>query len=106
LEIIEGKKCFNASSPDEIAMVEYFEEIGFSFTERDENYIKFYDPIKKFHEYKIIKLFPFESAKKRMGIIVKKLNSDIDEYVFYLKGADDVMREKVNSIDDKVFIEE
>jgi len=30
----------------------------------------------------------------------------VEEYEFYLKGADDVIREWVNSIDDKVFIEE
>lgn len=68
----EGKKSFNASSPDEIAMVEFFEEMKFDLIERDEKVIKFSDPSGDIHFYNILKLFPFESARKRMGIIVIK----------------------------------
>lgn len=37
----EGNSEFDASSPDEIAIVKYFEEIGYSFEIRDDNRIRF-----------------------------------------------------------------
>lgn len=40
-------------------------------------------------EYTILQLFPFTSENKRMGIIVKDMNTQ--EITFYLKGADVVM---------------
>lgn len=40
-------------------------------------------------KYQILQTFPFTSENKRMGIIVKELNSG--EITFYLKGADVVM---------------
>lgn len=39
--------------------------------------------------FQILQMFPFTSESKRMGIIVRDLNSD--EITFYLKGADVVM---------------
>lgn len=45
--------------------------------------------------YQILYLFPFTSETKRMGIIVKDLNSG--EITFYLKGADVVMAAIVES---------
>ncbi|KAL4713358.1 hypothetical protein ACJJTC_016826 [Scirpophaga incertulas] len=44
--------------------------------------------------YKVLYIFPFNSDTKRMGIIIKK----DDQYVFYEKGADTVMKNiiKVN----------
>ncbi len=41
----QGKSIFNASSPDEIAMVEFFEEVGFEFKIRDDQCISFKNPI-------------------------------------------------------------
>jgi len=39
-----GKSVFNASSPDEISMVKYFEEVGFKFEIRDDSQIVFSNP--------------------------------------------------------------
>lgn len=43
----------------------------------------------KLLRFQILQMFPFTSESKRMGIIVKDLNSN--EITFYLKGADVVM---------------
>lgn len=43
----------------------------------------------KLLRYQILQMFPFTSESKRMGIIVKDMNSG--EITFYLKGADIVM---------------
>ena len=40
-----NKRVFNASSPDEIAMVEYFEELDFEIIERNEHRIRFKDKL-------------------------------------------------------------
>ena len=44
--------------------------------------------------YEILKCFPFSSERKRMGIIVRRTSDS--KIVFYVKGADDVMRDIVN----------
>lgn len=108
MKISEGKKYFDASSPDEIAMVEYFEELGFEILHRDESYIKFLDPKKKTHSYEVLEIFPFESAKKRMGIIVKNVgdNENNGEITFYIKGADVMMKSKLHNIADRLMVEE
>lgn len=68
-----GKRVFNASSPDEIAMVEYFEELNFEIIERNEHRIRFKDNNNEEYHFSIIKIFPFESARKRMGIVVQNV---------------------------------
>ena len=98
----DGEKYFDASSPDEIAMVEYFEEIGFEILERNDEVVKFRTPNGKIQIYRVLETFPFESARKRMGIIVE---NDMG-LTLYVKGADIVMKTKTSNSDDRVFIEE
>jgi phospholipid-translocating ATPase len=45
--------------------------------------------------YEILQLFPFSSATKRMGIIL--CHTDTQRIIFYLKGAEDIMKTKVHS---------
>lgn len=108
MRVNEGKKYFDASSPDEIAMVEYFESIGFEILVRDDENIVFRDMNGVEHAYRILDIFPFESAKKRMGIIVERLgqNDNGEQLMFYVKGADTTMKEKISNSDDKLSIEE
>lgn len=47
-----------------------------------------------------MKIFPFESKKKRMGIIVK----NEEKIEFFLKGADDIMISKISNNSEKVII--
>jgi phospholipid-translocating ATPase len=44
-------------------------------------------------EYEILGNFPFSSESKRMGIILKHLETN--KIIFYLKGAETVMKQKV-----------
>lgn len=43
--------------------------------------------------YSILANFPFSSETKRMGIIVR--HQDSDRIIFYLKGAETVIKNKV-----------
>lgn len=45
----------------------------------------------EYDEFKILKIFPFSSDTKRMGIIVRHCASD--KLIFYLKGADVIMKQ-------------
>lgn len=86
-------KEFQASSPDEIALVKFAEELEMKLVDREELYIKLVNPTGEVEEYDILQNFPFSSESKRMGIIVKHRQSG--KIIFYVKGADVIMAPKV-----------
>lgn len=99
----DGQKVtsYQASSPDEIAIVKYTEEVGLRLAYRDRQRII----LESTHtnnvvvRVRILEVFPFTSDSKRMGIIVRFENTvgqqdsfqDDPEIWFYQKGADTVM---------------
>ena len=91
----EGNRFLQSSSPDEIALVEFAEQMGFFMEDRDRDKITIKDPStgNQLHEYTILENFPFSSARKRMGILLR-VNST-GKMIFFLKGADTVVRDKV-----------
>jgi len=91
--IDEGKRIFQASSPDEIALVGTIESLGMKLVTRDQDSISIEDAGGSMENYNILAIFPFSSESKRMGIILK--NRSTDQIVFYLKGADTVMKDRV-----------
>lgn len=69
---IEREATYQASSPDEIALVKYAKNVGLSLVKRDQSHMT----LRAFEiglnlEYQILQIFPFTSEAKRMGIIVK-----------------------------------
>lgn len=98
----DGVKVTNyqASSPDEIAIVRYTEEVGLKLSYRDRKSIvlESSDTGDVVVRVRILDIFPFTSDSKRMGIIVQfendggMLESPTDSEIwFYQKGADTVM---------------
>ena len=88
--IYEDKiKTFQASSPDEIALVEYACKVGLELFHRTPNQIMLKYQNSEF-EFKILQIFPFTSASKKMGIILQHVSSE--KIVFYMKGAEDAMK--------------
>ncbi|KAG9778560.1 Phospholipid-transporting ATPase NEO1 [Exophiala dermatitidis] len=97
---IDGEKVvsYQASSPDEIAIVEFTESVGLRVLQRDrENIIlQSVSTGEVVIRAEIKDIFPFTSDSKRMGIIVQ-ISSDVpgltgaDELWFFQKGADTVM---------------
>ncbi len=47
--------------------------------------------IQHLENYEILNIFPFSSESKRMGILVRHIESD--KFIFYLKGADTIMKQ-------------
>lgn len=98
----EGVTTYQASSPDEIAIVRWAEQIGLRLLHRDRHTITLQsvDTSRVAVRVKILEVFPFTSASKRMGIILQFLQGvespssatdQPDEVWFYEKGADTVM---------------
>ncbi|KAK3169501.1 hypothetical protein OEA41_008884 [Lepraria neglecta] len=93
---------YQASSPDEIAIVRWAESVGLRLLHRDRHTITLQsvDTSRVVVRVKILEVFPFTSAGKRMGIILQYFQgskstvatADIPaEIWFYQKGADTVM---------------
>lgn len=100
---------YQASSPDEIAIVQYTGEVGLKLSYRDRQTII----LESTHSnnvvvrVRILEIFPFTSDSKRMGIIVQfeqdggilESSNDDSEIWFYQKGADTVMSSIVSAND-------
>ena len=88
--IEEGEPIsYQASSPDEVALVHWSEQVGLALIERTLTSMKLKTPNGQIVSYTILQIFPFTSESKRMGIIVK--DDKTNEILFYMKGADVVM---------------
>lgn len=95
----EGRKVTNyqASSPDEIAIVKYTEDVGLRVAYRDRKriFLESTHTNEVVVRVNILDVFPFTSDSKRMGIIVQfeqtSAESNDTEIWFYQKGADTVM---------------
>ncbi|KAJ8302841.1 hypothetical protein KUTeg_019237 [Tegillarca granosa] len=81
---------YQASSPDEVALVTWTENVGLTLIKRDLNSMQLKTPNGTIVGYQILQIFPFTSETKRMGIIVKE--EQTGEIIFYMKGADVVMQ--------------
>ncbi|GAM24916.1 hypothetical protein SAMD00019534_080910 [Acytostelium subglobosum LB1] len=92
----ENNQKYQASSPDEIALVKFTESVGLVLTERELTSITLRTPQDDLETYEILNIFPFTSETKRMGIIVKDVEGVI---TFYMKGADAIISKLVQNND-------
>lgn len=84
---------YQASSPDEVALVKFAESLEMRLLDRDQNQIIIKNAAKIDETYEILANFPFSSESKRMGIVLR--HKGTGRLVFYLKGAETVMKAKV-----------
>ena len=82
-------RLLQASSPDEVSLVEYAEYFGFQIVSRKKDTLIIKTPDQQTTSFKILQNFPFSSERKRMGIILR--NEQTNELKFLLKGADSIM---------------
>ena len=85
----ENNITYQASSPDEVALVKFAERLNMKLIQRTDKIIKLKNISNTIEEYQILANFPFSSETKRMGIILK--NKKYNHIIFYLKGAENVM---------------
>ncbi|KIY64966.1 phospholipid-translocating P-type ATPase [Cylindrobasidium torrendii FP15055 ss-10] len=93
----DGSVTYQASSPDEVAIVAWTESVGLTLVSRDRTHITLETPMKERITYNVLELFPFTSESKRMGIVVQ--DAKTGEISFLQKGADVVMTKIVQKND-------
>ena len=89
-ELDNEKITYQASSPDEVALVKFAETLNMKLIFRTDKILKIKNASGIIEEFEVLANFPFSSETKRMGIILK--NKKYGHIIFYLKGAENVMR--------------
>lgn len=67
----DGKITYQASSPDEVALVTWTSSVGLQLIQRDLHSIQLRTSSGEIRRFTILQLFPFTSESKRMGIILQ-----------------------------------
>ncbi|KAG5637700.1 hypothetical protein H0H81_003555 [Sphagnurus paluster] len=85
----DGTVTYQASSPDEVAIVTWTQSIGLTLVFRDRTRIELETRGGIRLAFDVLDIFPFTSESKRMGIVVR--DRQTGEITFLQKGADVVM---------------
>ncbi|EPQ55997.1 aminophospholipid-transporting P-type ATPase [Gloeophyllum trabeum ATCC 11539] len=93
----DGTITYQASSPDEVAIVQWTESVGLTLVFRDRTRIDLQTPTGSRVTFEVLDIFPFTSESKRMGIVVR--DAQTGEINFLQKGADVVMAKIVQRND-------
>ncbi|XP_073925706.1 probable phospholipid-transporting ATPase IIB isoform X3 [Castor canadensis] len=88
-DLSDENRTYQASSPDEVALVRWTESVGLTLISRDLTSMQLKTPGGQVLTFCILQMFPFTSESKRMGIIVR--DESTGEITFYMKGADVAM---------------
>lgn len=87
-----GEMTYHAASPDERALVEGANQLGFIFETRTSEYVIINVPGKGRERYDILNVLEFTSSRKRMSVVVKTPEGKIK---LLCKGADNVIYERL-----------
>ncbi|CDZ96254.1 phospholipid-translocating atpase [Phaffia rhodozyma] len=90
-----GMMEYMAQSPDEAALVQAAADVGFVFKGKDRNILRLKTPHSDgIDEYELLNVLEFTSARKRMSVILRKLD-DEGKLFLLIKGADNVIFERL-----------
>jgi len=91
-DILKRKIRYQASSPDESALVAAAKHFGFFFHGRDQNSV-IVNVMGQDEKFEILNVLEFTSTRKRMSVVVRTPNGQIK---LYCKGADSVIFERLH----------
>ncbi|XP_073412951.1 phospholipid-transporting ATPase IH isoform X4 [Dendrobates tinctorius] len=74
-----------SSSPDEVALVEGIQRLGYTFLRLKDNYMEICNRENDIERFQLLQVLTFDSVRRRMSVIVKSVSGDV--YLF-CKGAD------------------
>lgn len=87
---------YKAQSPDEAALVQAAADAGFVFCGRDREILSLRTPFTdEVEKYELLNILEFNSARKRMSVVVRRLNTDDSRILLLTKGADNVIFERL-----------
>jgi len=96
-----GALQYKAQSPDEEALVHGAASVGYVFRGRDRDVLHLQTPFSDdFEHYQLVNILEFTSTRKRMSVIVKKLDEGDDRLFLLTKGADNVIFERLKAGND------
>jgi magnesium-transporting ATPase (P-type) len=89
-------RVYNASSPDELALVNGMRHFGFAFRDRDsdDNIIIDNSYTSEVLKYKLLHVFEFNSDRKRMSVVVR---TPYNKIMIVCKGADSIINERLEA---------
>jgi len=91
-----GALVYKAQSPDEEALVHAAAAAGYVFRGRDRDVLHLQTPFSDdLEHYQLVNILEFTSTRKRMSVIVKKLDDGDDRLFLLTKGADNVIYERL-----------
>lgn len=81
---------YEAESPDELALVNAAYAYGFILENRNPNTVLINDPTEGNVEYELLKVLPFDSNRKCMSIVMRRISpvGQRQEVILFTKGAD------------------
>ncbi|OJA16022.1 hypothetical protein AZE42_04283 [Rhizopogon vesiculosus] len=89
---------YKAQSPDEAALVQAAADAGFIFRGRDKEFLLLQTPFsKEIERYELLNILEFTSSRKRMSVIVRKLDEEDGRLFLLTKGADSVIFERLKA---------
>ena len=92
-ELANNRIIYQASSPDEMSLINAARYFGFIFKGRDINNNIFMEINGKEVQYRLLNLLEYSSERKKMSVVIKCPDNKIRLYV---KGADSVIRDKIS----------
>ncbi|KAJ3576870.1 hypothetical protein NP233_g101 [Leucocoprinus birnbaumii] len=91
-----GRITYKAQSPDEAALVQAAADVGFQFLGRDKDILSLRTPSsEEVEKYELLNILEFTSARKRMSVVVRRLDGDDRRLFLMTKGADNVIFERL-----------
>jgi phospholipid-translocating ATPase len=88
---------FQGASPDELALVQFAARCGIVLVGRTPATMTLREPSGRLRSYEVLHEMPFSSETKRMGVLLRHQPSG--QILFYVKGADTVMMDRVAGAD-------
>lgn len=82
-------RVLQASSPDEIALLQFGDSLGYILEHKDIKTIQLKLPDQTTEQYTVLENFPFSAERKRMGLLIRDENQG--QIHLLLKGADSII---------------
>ncbi|XP_029460544.1 probable phospholipid-transporting ATPase IH isoform X1 [Rhinatrema bivittatum] len=81
-----GRPCtYISSSPDEVALVEGIQRLGFTYLRMKDNFMEILNRDNDIERFELLEVLSFDSVRRRMSVIVKSAKGDV---FLFCKGAD------------------
>ncbi|KAJ4486160.1 phospholipid-translocating ATPase [Lentinula aciculospora] len=99
-----GKIEYKAQSPDEAALVKAAADVGYVFRGREREMLYLQTPLSNdkegdqkdtYEKYELLNILEFNSARKRMSVVLRRLDGDDNRVFLLMKGADNVVFERL-----------